>query len=78
MQWRCDLSYCAGVELTNGYEELVDADQQLARFTKDNQARAMMGKPNCEIDMGFISALSTGLPECAGVALGLDRLLLLL
>ena len=67
-----------GIELANGFQELTDADEQIERFNKDRQLRADKGKRDVEIDPGLIRALRTGLPDCAGVALGLDRLLMLL
>lgn len=70
--------FYGSVELANGYYELRDADEQLARFTADNLARAEQGKAPMPIDQQLINALSHGLPDCAGVALGVDRLLMIL
>jgi len=67
-----------GVELANGFSELTDASQQRARFESDNQARAQKGLPQLDIDELLLAALSHGLDDCAGVALGLDRLLMVL
>jgi lysyl-tRNA synthetase class 2 len=67
-----------GVELANGFSELTDASQQRARFESDNLARAQKGLPRYDIDELLLAALSHGLEECAGVALGLDRLLMVL
>lgn len=69
--------YFGGLELANGFHELTDADEQLARFEKDNDKRKEMGLPPVPIDMRLIDALQSGLPDCAGVALGLDRLVML-
>lgn len=70
--------YFKGVELANGFAELTDADLQDARFQKDNATRRLRGLSTREIDKRFIQALKYGLPECSGVALGVDRLLALL
>jgi lysyl-tRNA synthetase class 2 len=67
-----------GVELANGFSELTDADQQRARFETDNSLRAQQGLPQYDIDECLLAALEYGLEECAGVALGLDRLLMVL
>ena len=66
------------VELANGFYELTDAETQLARFEADNLRRVAIGKAPVRIDENFIAALNHGLPECSGVALGLDRLLMVL
>ncbi|WP_019603318.1 EF-P lysine aminoacylase EpmA [Teredinibacter turnerae] len=68
--------YWGGIELANGYWELVDAQEQRARFMQDNKARVAQGKPEIALDNDFLAALDAGLPECAGVALGIDRLLM--
>lgn len=67
-----------GLELANGYSELTDAVQQRQRFQKDNLRRAALGLPRHALDENLLAALQAGLPECAGVALGLDRLLMVL
>ncbi|MGI9295219.1 MAG: EF-P lysine aminoacylase EpmA [Pseudomonadales bacterium] len=67
-----------GVELANGYDELTDAEEYLRRCEADNVKRAAYGLPAMEIDAHFASAMQHGLPDCAGVALGLDRLLMLM
>ena len=64
------------VELANGYFELTDGHEQASRFAKDQQARKIAGKPLMEIDKNLLAALESGLPECSGVALGVDRLLM--
>ena len=69
--------YFKGVELANGFNELTDADQQLMRFRADNEIRLDMNKEQRPIDDNFIAALKYGLPKCSGVALGVDRLLML-
>lgn len=69
--------YFKGIELANGFHELDDADEQLARFVEDNQQRLKMGLEMQPIDYHLIDALKAGLPACAGVALGIDRLVML-
>ena len=69
--------YFKGIELANGFHELTDAKQQKLRFEQDNEIRAQLGKAKHMIDENFISALEHGLPSCAGVALGIDRLIML-
>lgn len=69
--------YYRGMELCNGFWELVDAGQQRERFVADNQARKAMGLAEMALDEGFLDALAGGMPDCAGVALGVDRLLML-
>ena len=66
-----------GVELANGYFELTDGDEQALRFEQDNQLRAELGYPQLPTDQRLVAALRAGMPECAGVALGVDRLLML-
>lgn len=70
--------FCDGLELANGFSELTDANQQRARFERDNEIRQARGLPQYAIDEKLLAALEDGLPECAGVALGLDRLLMIL
>ena len=67
-----------GIELANGFSELTDAAQQRARFEQDNNARERSGLPTHAIDEQLLAALQAGLEDCAGVALGLDRLLMVL
>jgi lysyl-tRNA synthetase class 2 len=69
--------YFKGIELVNGFNELTDVDTQLVRFEQDNQKRKQLGLPIREIDSNFIDALHSGLPQCSGVALGIDRLIML-
>jgi lysyl-tRNA synthetase class 2 len=65
-----------GMELANGYAELTDADEQKSRFERDIGQRLLGNKPAIAVDNKFIEALELGLPACAGVALGVDRLLM--
>src|SRR5690606_29746582 len=69
--------FIQGMELANGYFELTDADEQAARFAADQQQRRAYQRPELPIDQHLIDALRQGLPECAGVALGVDRLVML-
>lgn len=69
--------YWQGIELANGFEELADADEQSRRFESDRAVRAQLGLPVHQADERLIAALAHGLPACAGVALGLDRLVML-
>lgn len=67
-----------GMELANGYFELSDAAEQRARFQMDNAKRIEKGLKPRDLDEKLIAALESGLPSCAGVAVGIDRLLMLL
>lgn len=69
--------YLGSIELANGFVELTDAGEQRDRFRKDQQRRADAGLPLHDIDEALLAALESGLPPCAGVALGLERLLML-
>jgi lysyl-tRNA synthetase class 2 len=69
--------YLRGMELANGFEELADADEQAARFRADQQQRAEHGLIVTPIDEFLLAALRAGLPPCAGVALGFDRVLMI-
>jgi len=69
--------YLNGVELANGFHELADADEQRARFEHQRHARTAAGLPEVPMDAHLLDALAHGLPECAGVALGFDRLVML-
>ena len=69
--------YYKGAELANGFHELSAAKEQRERFETDNEKRKETGLPAKPIDENFLSALDAGLPPCAGVALGIDRLLML-
>ena len=66
-----------GIEVANGYFELTDARGHRARFEIDNQHRAAKNRPTIEPDQALLAAIDAGLPECAGVAVGVDRLLML-
>ncbi|WP_150299604.1 EF-P lysine aminoacylase EpmA [Pseudomonas profundi] len=66
-----------GMELANGYFELTDAMEQARRFETDQQLRAALNRPVLPVDEHLVHALHSGLPECAGVALGVDRLVML-
>lgn len=68
--------YYKGLELANGFNELTDVKEQLHRFEQDNRQREKMGLPMREIDRRLLGALQAGMPNCAGVALGLDRLIM--
>ncbi|MDB2705353.1 EF-P lysine aminoacylase EpmA [Pseudomonadota bacterium] len=69
--------YINGVELANGYNELQDADELRQRFENDNQQRIKQNKSIMPLDENLLAAMKHGLPECSGVALGLDRLIML-
>jgi lysyl-tRNA synthetase class 2 len=69
--------YCEGIELANGFHELAAADEQRARFEHDNAERRRLGLPLAAPDERLLAALAAGLPDCAGVALGFDRTLML-
>lgn len=69
--------YYRGIELVNGFNELTSMDNQLKRFQEDNAQRNQLGLDEKDIDLNFISSLSHGLPQCSGVALGVDRLVML-
>jgi elongation factor P--(R)-beta-lysine ligase len=70
--------YIEGMELANGYHELTDGTEQLRRFTADLLKRSANNLPVVPMDNRLVLALESGLPDCAGVALGLDRLLMLM
>jgi lysyl-tRNA synthetase class 2 len=69
--------YVEGVELANGYCELTDAAEQRQRFERDNALRLTRGQSERPVDEYLLAALEHGLPNCSGVALGIDRLLML-
>ena len=69
--------YYKGLELANGFHELSDAREQLRRFQQDNLQREKMGLPVRVIDTRLLAALQAGIPNCSGVALGVDRLLMI-
>ncbi len=70
--------YINGIELCNGFGELTDAREQRTRLQDDQKLRRAQNKPVYPIDEHFLHALEAGLPPCAGNALGLDRLLMIL
>lgn len=69
--------YFKGMELANGFDELTEASEQRQRFITDNQKRVALGLPEVAIDERFLAALEQGLPQCSGVALGVDRVIML-
>ncbi len=68
--------FWGAMELANGYHELTDASEQQARFMRELEYRKKLGELPMGIDKRLICALGHGLPECSGVALGVDRLLM--
>ncbi|GAB3097377.1 EF-P lysine aminoacylase GenX [Aestuariicella hydrocarbonica] len=70
-------AYVGGVELANGYWELCDGQEQAQRLQSDLRKRQALDLPQYPVDQHLIEALTAGLPDCAGVALGVDRLLML-
>lgn len=66
-----------GLEIANGYHELSDPAEQRARFAKERAHRLSQGLPESTVDERLLAALAAGLPDCAGVALGVDRLVML-
>ncbi len=69
--------FLRGVELANGYHELTDAEELLSRFGRDNNLRRRFGLDEVVVDANLLAAMRSGLPRCAGVAVGIDRLLML-
>jgi elongation factor P--(R)-beta-lysine ligase len=69
-------AYLDGIELANGFHELGDADEQRRRFVADLDERSNRALPPVPMDERFLDALAHGLPECSGVALGFDRLVM--
>ncbi len=70
--------YLRGVELANAFSELGDAAEQRQRFLDEQAVRTRAGKLAHPIDEDFLAALQAGLPECGGIALGVDRLAMIL
>lgn len=70
--------FAGQLELANGYQELADAAEQRGRFERERRLRAACGEEETPLDENFLAALEHGLPECSGVALGVDRLLMLI
>jgi elongation factor P--(R)-beta-lysine ligase len=69
--------YIDGLELANGFHELADSAEQRARFNKDLAIRRARGQVQPPVDERLLAALDAGMPDCAGVALGFDRLVAL-
>lgn len=69
--------YLAGMELGNAFGELIDAREQRSRLEADLVLRRQLGKKDQEIDYDFIESLEAGLPECSGMAVGVDRLVMI-
>lgn len=75
----CRFEVFAGpLELANGYQELTDPVEQRWRFEQDNRRRLQLGLPAMPIDEALLAAMEAGLPDCSGVALGLERLMMAL
>jgi len=70
--------YIAGIELGNAFDELTDADEQLARFESAAAEKRLMGREPFPVDEAFIDALRRGIPPSSGIAIGIDRLVMLL
>lgn len=70
--------YAGGMELANGWTEVGDADEYLRRCNDDLSERRRLGLPEYPVDERYVSMLRDGMPECAGVALGFDRVVMLL
>ncbi len=68
--------YLGPLELANGYRELTEADEQRARFMRDHAIRAQRRTASPPLDEAMLAAMAAGLPACAGVALGIERLLM--
>jgi lysyl-tRNA synthetase class 2 len=69
--------YFKGIELANGFHELLDVTEQRHRFNADLTYRKQQGLATFPLDERFLAALESGMPDCAGVALGIDRLIML-
>jgi len=69
--------YYQGIELANGYHELTNSQEQRQRFLEANVLRQALGKHSLPLDEFFLNALQKGLPDCCGVAVGFDRLMML-
>ncbi len=70
--------FCHGIEVANGYRELTDAAEQSRRFAADRAIRRRRGLPDREPDEELLAALAHGLPDCSGVAVGFDRVVMVL
>src|SRR6185437_6426119 len=69
--------YVCGLELANAFGELTDAEEQRRRFAADQAKKRALYGETYPLDEDFLAALSRGLPESAGIALGFDRLVML-
>ena len=69
--------FCRGIELGNGFHELTDAAEQRRRFERELDTRRRTSRPVPPLDEDLLAALASGLPDCAGVAIGVDRLVAL-
>ena len=69
--------YVCGLELANAFSELTDPEEQRARFAADQARKKSLYGETYPIDEDFLAALEHGLPDCAGIALGFDRLVML-
>lgn len=69
--------FVCGLELANGYGELTDAAEQRRRFAVMTEQRVAEGRSPYPVDEDFLAALENGIPDCAGIALGFDRLVML-
>jgi lysyl-tRNA synthetase class 2 len=70
--------FISGMEIANGFNELCNAKEQYHRFEREQDLRKHTGKAMAPVDELFLTALEHGLPACAGVAVGIDRLLMAL
>lgn len=70
-------AYYSGIELANGFQECGDPEENERRMVAENARRISLNKPELPIDNNFLQALRSGLPPCSGVAIGLDRLIML-
>lgn len=68
--------FAGGLELANGYDELLDADELVRRYQANNERRTAAGRAPLAVDTTLVDAMRAGLPPCTGVALGVDRLLM--
>ncbi|CAC9591348.1 Translation elongation factor P Lys34:lysine transferase [Bathymodiolus heckerae thiotrophic gill symbiont] len=67
--------YLSGMEVANGYDELQDAQAYQQIFDRENSKRKQLNKPCFELDIAFLKQLENSLPQCSGVAVGIDRLI---
>lgn len=70
--------YIAGIEMGNAFDELTDPDEQLERFRESAREKRAMGREPFPVDEAFIGALRRGMPSASGIAVGIDRLVMLL